>query len=104
LAGSLILVRGAREFEWVVYADILEDVAMIDPTVFDETLRQLLRRETFAPFRVELEGGQRILICQPVLAFGGGSASFIDPEDGALVGFNHQQVTGFSGAGQEVGA
>lgn len=76
---------------------------MIDPNEFDSTLRQWLKKDTFVPFYVELDDGQQILIRQPVLAFGGGSASFIDSEDGALVGFSHQQVTGFHAAGQEVG-
>lgn len=76
---------------------------MIEPSVFDETLRQMLRKDAFVPFFVQLENGQRILIRQPVLAFGGGSASFIDSEDGTLVGFTHKQVIGFSAAGQEVG-
>jgi hypothetical protein len=77
---------------------------MIDANEFDETLRKLLKKDTFVPFFVELEDGQRILIRRPVLAFGGGSASFIDSEDGALVGFSHEQVKGFHSASQEVGA
>lgn len=68
---------------------------MIDRDQFDEALRQLTRRETFVPFCVELETGEKIWVRQPVLAFGGGAASFIDPDDGALVGFSHEQVVGF---------
>ena len=75
---------------------------MIDPNEFDATLRHWLKKESFVPFFVELDDGQNILIRQPVLAFGGGSASFIDSVDGALVGFSHQQVIGFHAAGQEV--
>ena len=77
---------------------------MIDPNDFDSTLRQWLNEDAFVPFFVELEDGKRILIRQPVLAFGGGSASFIDSEDGALVGFSHKQVLGFRSASQEVSA
>ena len=77
---------------------------MIDPNEFDANLRQLLKKDDFVPFFVDLDDGQRILIRQPVLAFGGGSASFIDSEDGTLVGFSHKQVIGFHAAGQEVGA
>lgn len=77
---------------------------MIDPNEFDVTLRRLLKKDTFVPFFVELDDGQRILIRQPVLAFGGGGASFIDSEDGALVSFFHGQVIGFHAAGQEVQA
>jgi hypothetical protein len=75
---------------------------MIDPMKFDETLRQLVRQETFVPFYVELRDGQKIWVRQPALAFGGGVASLIDPKDGALVGFSHEQVVGFHRAGQEV--
>lgn len=75
---------------------------MIDAKQFDDTLRKLLQKETFEPFYVELEGGQKIWIRQPVLAFGGGAASFIDPDDGALIGFSHEQVIGFHSQGQEV--
>lgn len=75
---------------------------MIDPNEFDVTLRNLLKRDVFVPFFVDLDDGQRIVIRQPELAFGGGSASFIDPDDGALVGFSHQQVVGFHSADQEL--
>jgi hypothetical protein len=77
---------------------------MIDANEFDLTLRQLLKKESFVPFYVELNDGRRILISRPALAFGGGSASLIDPEDGALVSFSHEQVIGFHETGQEVEA
>ena len=77
---------------------------MIDPNEFDATLRQMLKKETFVPFFVELENGRRIWIRQPMLVLGGGFASFIDSEDGALVGFSHKDVVGFHSAGQEVEA
>lgn len=77
---------------------------MIDPNDFDSTLRKWLKEDAFVPFFVELDDGKRILIRQPVLAFGGSSASFIDSEDGALVGFSHKQVIGFRSANQEVRA
>ena len=74
---------------------------MIDPNQFDETLRKLLRKEPFVPFCAELNDGQRIWIRQPVLAFGGGAASLIDSDEGALVGFSHKEVVGFHTASQE---
>jgi hypothetical protein len=77
---------------------------MIDPNVFDTTLRQMIRKENFVPFYVELDDGRRIWIRQPALAFGGGSAALIDSEDGALVEFSHEHVVGFNSSGQEVGA
>ena len=77
---------------------------MIDPNEFDVTLRRLLKKDTFVPFFVKLDDGQHIHIRQPALAFGGGHACFLDPEDGAMVGFSHQQVVGFHAASREVGA
>ena len=77
---------------------------MIDPNEFDSTLRKMLWKETFVPFYVELDDGQRILIRQPTLAFGGGVAGFIDPQDESLVSFSHKQVVGFHAAGQEAAA
>jgi hypothetical protein len=77
---------------------------MINPNEFDEKLRRLLSRQEFVPFQVELEGGRRIWIRQPALAFGGGSAAFIDSEDGALVDFSHEEVVALPAAEQEVGA
>jgi len=77
---------------------------MINSQEFDETLRRLLQRGEFVPFQIELEGGRRIWIRQPALAFGGGSAAFIDSEDGALVDFSHQDVVALPATEQEVGA
>jgi hypothetical protein len=77
---------------------------MIDAREFDTKLRKLVATDAFVPFFVELDDGNRILIRQPVLAFGGGSAGFIDSEDGALVEFSHEHVVGFSAADQGVSA
>jgi hypothetical protein len=77
---------------------------VISPNEFDDRLRQWIRKEPFVPFFVELENGERILIRLPALAFGGGSAGFIDSVDGALVGFSHKDVVGFAPADQEVNA
>ena len=77
---------------------------MIDPNQFDETLRKLIKAERFVPFCAELDDGQKIWIRQPALAFGGGLASLIDPDDGALVGFSHKEVVRFHLAEQEATA
>jgi hypothetical protein len=45
---------------------------------FEETLRQLLRREPFQPFVVEMVDGRVLAVDQKVV-FGGGAASFITP-------------------------
>lgn len=77
---------------------------MIDPDEFEAILRQRLSADAFVPFFVELDDGRRILIRLPALAFGGGSAAFIDSEDGALVDFSHEHVNGFLTAGREIEA
>jgi hypothetical protein len=46
---------------------------------FEQTLRQLLRREPFQPFFVELVDGRIIAVDSPNVAFGGGAASFFTP-------------------------
>jgi len=75
---------------------------MIDPNEFDVTLRRLTRGPKFLPFVVELEDGSRIVVPHPGVAFGGGGASFIDPDDG-IVDFTHEQVKAFRTFDQEVG-
>lgn len=59
---------------------------------FHERLRELLHREPFVPFAVDLRDGGRIVVKRPPVAFSDGWASFIDPVDGALVDFSHRQV------------
>jgi hypothetical protein len=75
---------------------------VIDPNEFDVRLRERLNAKIFMPFYVELDNGERILIREPRLAFGGGVAAFIDSQDGALVDFNHRETIGFRTAGMEV--
>ena len=67
-------------------------------------LRQFVHREPFAPFVVELRDGRRIVIKQLPLAFSDEAASFIDPEDGALVDFYHDEVGSFGLLEQEAPA
>lgn len=74
---------------------------MLSPDEFDTTLRKWVKRDIFLPFVVELDDGREILIRQPALAFGGGSAAFIDPVEEVLVDFSHEHVVGFHVAGQE---
>jgi hypothetical protein len=62
---------------------------------FHAQLRQLLHREPFAPFFVELRDGRRLVIKQPSLVFCDGAASFIDLEEEALVEFYHDEVQTF---------
>lgn len=62
---------------------------------FHAQLRQYLHREPFAPFVVELSDGRRLVIKRPPVVFCDGAASYIDPEDGALVDFFHDEVQTF---------
>jgi hypothetical protein len=62
---------------------------------FDARLREHLQRKPFAPFVVDLLDGRRIIIKKRQVAFCDGAASFIDPDDGALVEFYHNEVQHF---------
>ena len=44
---------------------------------FEETLRQLLRREPFQPFVVEMLDGRTIAVDEPKVVMGGGGATFV---------------------------
>ena len=46
---------------------------------FEQTLREVLRREPFQPFLVELVDGRVITVDHPNVGFGGGAASFFTP-------------------------
>jgi hypothetical protein len=59
---------------------------------FHDRLRQFLHRQPFLPLLIEFEDGRRIVIKQPPVVFSDGAASFIDPADGALVDFSHDEV------------
>lgn len=59
---------------------------------FHDALRISLHRSPFVPFDVILRDGRHLLFREPLLVFDDGAASFIDPVDGALVEFVHDQV------------
>ncbi len=71
---------------------------------FHALLREYLHRQPFSPFAVALRDGRRLLIKQPQLVFCDGAASFIDPDDGALVEFFHDEVQSFGLLEQEAQA
>ncbi len=68
---------------------------------FHDRLRQLLHREPFQPFTVNLRDGRQILIKKPPVVFDDGAASFIDLEKEALVDFYHDEVKTFEPVGKE---
>lgn len=69
---------------------------------FENTLEKNLHRQPFQPFVVELTSGRRIVIKKLPVAHGGGGAGFIDPDDGALVDFVHNDVRSMGALEQEV--
>jgi hypothetical protein len=71
---------------------------------FETYLRDYLQKQPFHPFVIELRDGGRVVIGQPPVVFCDGDASFIDPSDGALVEFSHDQVQAFGTWEQEVPA
>ena len=77
---------------------------MMTTDQFHDTLREYLHRQPFEPFVVELKDGRRVHVKQLPVVFDDGAASFIDPEDGALVDFFSEEVAQFRPATQEVGS
>jgi len=71
---------------------------------FESCLRQYLERRPFQPFVVELTDGRRVMVKQLPVAFSDGAAGFIDPTDGALVDFSHDEVQTFGLWKEEVSA
>ena len=69
---------------------------------FEASLSQFLHREPFLPFVVQLTDGRRLVIHEPPVVFCDGAASYIDPADGALVDFCHDEVQTFGALEQEV--
>jgi hypothetical protein len=69
---------------------------------FEACLRQFLDREPFRPFVVHLTDGRRLVIQHPPVVFCDGAASYIDPVDGALVDFFHDEVQTLGPLEQEV--
>src|SRR5689334_5009787 len=63
---------------------------------FERCLLQNLHRQPFLPFAVELTDGRRIIVKQLPVVYADGGAGFIDPDDGALVDFVHDEVSSFA--------
>ena len=61
------------------------------PQQVEKTITEMIHREPFLPFAVELTGGQTLEILQPRLAFDDSGAVFLGP-DGALVDFEFKDV------------
>jgi len=62
---------------------------------FETSLRQYLNRKPFRPFVVQLLDGRQVLVKKPPVVFADGAASFIDPEEEALVEFFHDETKSF---------
>jgi hypothetical protein len=68
------------------------------------SLRDYLNRDPFKPFVVRMTDGRRLAIPRPPVVFCDGAASFIEPDDGALVEFFHDEVQAFGSLEQGVRA
>lgn len=68
---------------------------------FENQLRERLRREPFQPFVVMVSDGRSIFVDEPSVAFGGGRAGFIGP-DNLVEFFECEDVIGFDSASQEM--
>jgi hypothetical protein len=65
--------------------------SIMTPEQVEEKLIELIHREPFVPFVVEMTDGHSLEIPHPRLAINGGGAGFIGP-DGGLVDFNFKTV------------
>ena len=63
------------------------------PDQVEQKVIELIHRESFVPFVVDMIDGQSLEITHPRLAINGGGAGFIGP-DGGLVGFDFKSVRG----------
>lgn len=61
------------------------------PEQVEEKVIELIYREPFVPFVVEMDDGHSLTIPHPRLAINGGGAGFIGP-DGGLVDFEFKTV------------
>ena len=64
---------------------------MITPKQVEEKVIDLIHREPFVPFVVEMTDGQLLEVLHPRLAINGGVAGFFGP-DGGLVDFWFKNV------------
>jgi hypothetical protein len=61
------------------------------PEQVEEKVIELIHRDPFVPFIVELANGQSLAIAHPRLAINGGGAVFFGP-DGGLIDFDFKTV------------
>ncbi len=63
----------------------------MNPEVVERNVIELIHREPFVPFAVEMKDGQVLEIPHPRLSINGGGAVFFGP-DGGLVDFEFDDV------------
>jgi hypothetical protein len=63
----------------------------MSPNQVEEKVIELIHREPFVPFVVELADGRSVTVPHPRLAINGGGAGFVEPE-GGLVDFEFEAV------------
>jgi hypothetical protein len=69
----------------------VQERLIMTPEQVEEQVIELIHREPFLPFVVEMTNGQFLEIPHPRLAINGGGAGFIGP-DGGLVDFEFKSV------------
>lgn len=93
---ALWLTRVAIEYS----KDKTEEELTMTPEQVEEKIIQLIHREPFIPFVVEMTDGQLLTVPHPRLAINGGGAGFIGP-DGGLVDFEFKTVRSIRFVGTE---
>src|SRR5262245_50616889 len=73
---------------WCVY---VQEALTMTPEQVEEQIIELIHREPFLAFVIEMTDGQLLEILHPRLAINGGGAGFIGP-DGGLVDFEFKSV------------
>ena len=77
------------EVKW--QREIAKEDLIMTPEQVEEKVIELIHREPFVPFVLEMTDGQSLEVPHPRLAINGGGAGFIGP-DGGLVDFEFKTV------------
>lgn len=68
---------------------------------FEQELRRWMHRKPFEAFEVVVDDGRTIYVDEPAIAFGGGRAGFIGPDDRPVEFFDCEHVVEFRRAAKE---
>jgi hypothetical protein len=87
---DLVLTVNGVHVKWQ-FGDKVKENQIMTPEQVEERIIELIHREPFVPFVVEMNDGESLEIRHPRLAINGGGAGFIGP-DGGLVDFEFKTV------------